>query len=210
MARRNDIESRANEYMADDFVRDLTNISNRLHIAEDREKTFDPNGRGPMFPESVSAEEMRVQIKNHRLPFYVYALCAPSGAAFYIGKGSGYRIFEHLNEAAIGKKSAKCDAIRACGKRIRFAIVLSCMDEGMSLCTEGLLIREWYKKLTNIKVPSVFEMVMSNSFYRPIDDARKASIILSQIKEKLKKRAEFLDREIMKISLCSEEEVCCG
>lgn len=43
---------------------------------------------------------------------YVYTLAYPNGTVFYVGEGSGNRINNHEHEAARGKKSPKCDAIR--------------------------------------------------------------------------------------------------
>lgn len=48
------------------------------------------------------------------MKFYVYTLVDPrDGATFYIGKGSGRRINQHELDARRGKRSEKCDRIRA-------------------------------------------------------------------------------------------------
>lgn len=47
--------------------------------------------------------------------YYVYTLAYPEsmgGKIFYVGKGSKYRMQQHLAEAHKGVKSDKCDAIR--------------------------------------------------------------------------------------------------
>lgn len=44
--------------------------------------------------------------------FYVYILCRPNGKPFYVGKGSGRRIYDHDNEARSGHRCHKCNIIR--------------------------------------------------------------------------------------------------
>lgn len=44
--------------------------------------------------------------------FYVYILCRPNGKPFYVGKGSGKRIFDHDAEARGGCDCHKCRIIR--------------------------------------------------------------------------------------------------
>lgn len=44
--------------------------------------------------------------------FCVYVLCRPDGRPFYVGKGSGKRVFDHEVEARNGHKCHKCNIIR--------------------------------------------------------------------------------------------------
>lgn len=43
---------------------------------------------------------------------YVYTLAYPDGKVFYVGKGTGDRIFDHEREAGQGKQTEKCRVIR--------------------------------------------------------------------------------------------------
>lgn len=44
--------------------------------------------------------------------FYVYVLCRPNGKPFYVGKGTGRRVFDHDAEARGGHDCYKCRVIR--------------------------------------------------------------------------------------------------
>jgi hypothetical protein len=44
--------------------------------------------------------------------FYVYVLCRPNGKPFYVGKGTGRRVFDHDTEARSGHDCYKCRVIR--------------------------------------------------------------------------------------------------
>lgn len=75
--------------------------------------------------------------------FYVYALCGPTGDAFYYGKGCGDRITHHERDARAGLPGAKCDAIRAiwdAGGMVRRAILLRTDDEAAAYQLEHQLI----------------------------------------------------------------------
>lgn len=109
-----------------------------------------PGGSGPFIPYAVTEAEMRLQIKLHLWPFYVYALCTPTGAAFYIGKGAGHRIFAHAVEAAAGGQSEKCRVIRQLGGDLRYGIVLSCADESYALAFESFHIRGNFDCIANL------------------------------------------------------------
>lgn len=125
----------------------------------DKSKRFNDSGTGVWFPYAVTEAEMRKQISAHRWPFYVYALCTHTGAAFYFGKGQRDRIFAHATEAEEGGRSEKCRVIRKLGDRLRYAIVMSCSDERYALGLEALHINADYDNLTNINVGSVDSIV---------------------------------------------------
>lgn len=104
-------------------------------------------------PWTVSEQEMRKHIARHAWPFYVYALCAKDGSVFYIGKGSGDRIFQHVAEAELGSPTEKCSVIRSLGADLRFSILLSCADEEFALMAEAVLIDDLWDRayLTNVR-----------------------------------------------------------
>lgn len=111
--------------------------------------TTDTASRRPVFEWAVDETSMRQQIAALEWSYYVYALCDDTGAAFYIGKGRGDRLFQHAIDAAEGESSAKCDAIRGLGERLRFALLLVCEDEPYALGFEAMTIRQHFNALTN-------------------------------------------------------------
>jgi hypothetical protein len=47
------------------------------------------------------------------MKYYVYRLIDPrDGSTFYVGKGCGDRMYQHVKEARNGRQSRKCDRIR--------------------------------------------------------------------------------------------------
>lgn len=58
--------------------------------------------------------------------WYVYELIDPrTEAVFYVGKGSGRRMYAHVADARAGIQSSKCDLIRdieACGLEVRHSV----------------------------------------------------------------------------------------
>lgn len=98
---------------------------------------------------AVEETTMRAQLGAMQWGHYVYALCDEAGAAFYIGKGRGDRLFQHSKDAATGRAGAKYEQIRALGAGLRYAILLACKDDPYALGFEALLIRQHFPCLTN-------------------------------------------------------------
>lgn len=109
-----------------------------------------PGATGPFVPWAVPEAQMREQVADLRWPHYVYALCTHTGVAFYIGKGRGPRLFDHVREAREGGTSEKCRVIRRLGDRLRYGILLACADEPFALGFEAIHIRWSYDVLTNL------------------------------------------------------------
>ena len=91
-----------------------------------------------------------------RLSYYVYTLADPATGIFYVGKGTGNRIFAHINEAIKNpKKNDKLDKIReirAAGRDIKYEIIRHGLSESEAFEVESAIIDFIGKKeLTNIK-----------------------------------------------------------
>lgn len=66
------------------------------------------------------------QLKTHSGLFYVYQLARPDGTPFYIGKGTGRRLFHHEIEARGPGRSHKLNTIRLLqreGQEIHYSVV---------------------------------------------------------------------------------------
>lgn len=76
-------------------------------------------------------EAVREFLRNRKSSHYVYALCSPDLSPFYIGKGIGTRVFEHVLEARRNhgfdeKNPHKCNKIRkleTAGAQIHYSIL---------------------------------------------------------------------------------------
>ena len=78
-----------------------------------------------------------------KLKYYVYALADPNGKIFYIGKGKGNRVFDHVRCALNdeNKASLKLDTIRQLGPdNVRHFILRHGLDEQTAFIIESVLI----------------------------------------------------------------------
>lgn len=90
--------------------------------------------------------------------FYVYELVDPrDGAVFYVGKGQGKRVRQHVRDAARGRignsaKHARIAAILAAGAKPQELIVATFDDEDDALEHEADLIQRYgLENLTNMR-----------------------------------------------------------
>jgi hypothetical protein len=81
--------------------------------------------------------------------FYVYILARPNGKPFYVGKGSGDRVFMHDTEARAGHACHKCNVIRKIwksGGEVQRYMMLETDDEQEALAYEVELIALYGRK----------------------------------------------------------------
>jgi hypothetical protein len=93
--------------------------------------------------------------------WYVYHLCYPSGRPFYVGKGIGDRMYQHVKETMKGKETNtyKCAVIRKLlkkGEQICYRVVFVTPEESEAYEYEiQEIARIGYKRLTNLTVGGV-------------------------------------------------------
>lgn len=81
--------------------------------------------------------------------FYVYILCRPNGKPFYVGKGSGRRVFDHDSEARSGHQCHKCNIIRKIwrqGGEVQRYTVFTTDDQDEAYAYEQDLIAQYGRK----------------------------------------------------------------
>lgn len=85
--------------------------------------------------------------------FYVYILCRPNGKPFYVGKGSGKRIFKHDTEARNGCECHKCRVIRKIwrngGEIIRYTVLTTDNEQEAFAYETELITLHGRTNLTN-------------------------------------------------------------
>ena len=87
--------------------------------------------------------------------FYVYRLIDPrDGRTFYVGKGTGNRIFQHVSEATdlLDRSSLKLERIRdieRAGMKVRYFIHRHGLSESEAFLVESALI-DAYEELLNV------------------------------------------------------------
>ena len=92
-----------------------------------------------------------------KIGYYVYRLVDPrDGQTFYVGKGTGNRIFQHVAEALTlrDQSSLKLERIRdieLSGNRVRYVIHRHRLSEAEAFLVEGALI-DAYEELTNLQL----------------------------------------------------------
>jgi len=75
------------------------------------------------------------------LKYYVYVYTDPrNGAPFYIGKGKGNRVFEHLHDSANSEKTSTIRAIREAGAEPQIDILRHGLTEAEAYLVEASII----------------------------------------------------------------------
>lgn len=93
--------------------------------------------------------------------WYVYTLAYPDGTIFYVGKGTGRRLFSHEKEARGNCDCKKCQTIRAIWHSKQFvlkSIVFETLSESEALLHEKGLIKLYAQTIVNIQRPRVAEV----------------------------------------------------
>lgn len=97
------------------------------------------------------------QIVLENIGSYVYRLIDPrNGQTFYVGKGTGNRLFEHVAEAAslpdlASLKLGRIREIEASGNTVRHIVHRHGLSDGEALVVESALI-DAYQDLSNARV----------------------------------------------------------
>jgi hypothetical protein len=156
-------------------------------VAENPSKRFNDAGTGFVIGHALDEAAMREVVAALQWPHYVYVLCSQAGAVFYVGKGSGTRVFDHRKEADSGVQSEKCRVIRALGDRLRYGLYAACQDHDWAVMLESLLIACDYDNLTNIK-PGTAASIVAAAYRDP--DERELSRTIARLKNTLKQMAE--------------------
>jgi uncharacterized protein len=91
----------------------------------------------------MAFEEFPAGVIEH-LGYYVYSLADPGGKIFYVGKGTGNRIFAHVKAAIHNpNESDKLNTIRgilAAGKDVKYEIIRHGLTEEVAFEVESTLI----------------------------------------------------------------------
>lgn len=136
--------------------------------------------------------------------FYVYALKDPTSnpaQAFYIGKGTGVRAYDHLVTADNSAKGRRIKAITGNGQEVLVTILADSLTEEQAIKLEAELISSFGTEstggvLTNKVVPSGRPPRVRRDLVLPSGAREKAQIGLSLIKDAVLELARANQRGI--------------
>lgn len=144
--------------------------------------------------------EMRKELSGHQWPHYVYALCVPykdHGVVFYVGKGVGDRVFDHVRQARQGSGSKKSKIIRLFGDRIRFSVLAVCSDDRYASGLEAIIIRNNKDCLLNVANGS---MSAIEKMFAPMTLLEQSLLLCDQTKRDLDRQMEECNRVLDRLS----------
>lgn len=123
--------------------------------------------------------------------FYVYILWRPNGQPFYVGKGQGYRIGNHEQEARRNHNCHKCYVIRKIwreGGEVGREIVYRTNSELLAIQMEARLIQRFGVRLVNI--------LPSDPRLRPLVKQPRAQPDASAQRSRAHEMLRILDRDL--------------
>lgn len=127
--------------------------------------------------------------------YYVYILCRPNGKPFYVGKGSGDRVYQHDREARSGHQCYKCNVIRKIwreGGEVQRYIVFETDDEQEAFTHEVDLIELYNLETLTNQTPGGSGPPHTDAVQAKVAATLKKRLADPEIREQYRQRAKAL------------------